>query len=543
MAPALPRRTRLDGLTLAELGALSADVARSIEPSAPWASLEELFTAPEYFGVPASPLQRALCRVADGKPLDDLASHPDVLAGLSGTCLLTGAPLELAVLSGIRAGKSLFAAALCVHWSQRVDLTLASSAGDLPRIASVSITKDLAEAVFDHLSGNVMARPGLRPLVVEAPVSGRVVLRHPTGRPIEIVVAAGARGGASLVARWLAGVVFDEFALMSGEGEAVINWTEQRKAVRNRILPGGGIMHIGSPWAPFGPAYQLVREHWGKPTRGLVVVKAPGPAMNPAWWTPERVEEARVGDPDAFQMTVMAEFGTPPEAMFSDTSLRRCTRVVAELPRDPQAEYTAAMDPATRGNGWTLVIATRDGRRRVVVLAREWRGSKVEPLDPDKVFEEMAPVLQQYGVRFVYTDQWAADPLKALARRHGISVVERGAQSEELFDRYLAFRTRLETGDIELPPEPQLQADLRRVQKRTTTRGFAVHLPNTNDGRHCDYAPAVMLALARYLGDVSEVQPEAGTPEAVRLEAKLLKAEFLNRDVQKVPYWKRRVGR
>jgi hypothetical protein len=469
--------------------------------------------------------------------------HPDVISGLNGGVPPTGRPLEVAVVAAIRGGKSLLAGATALHCSQLIDVSKLGP-GDTPRFASVSIKKDLGYAVFEHLQGNLLAKPKLRELLVEEPTDGRLLVRHPTGRPVEVVVSAGSRAGGSLVGRWLAGVVFDEFALMSGEGEAVINWDEQRKAVRNRILPGGVILHIGSPWAPFGPAFAMVRDSWGKPTRSLVVVKAPGPAMNPNLWTPERVAQAIKDDPDAAQMTVLAEFGTPATSMYSDVSLKACTRAELALPGDPRQSYTAAIDPASRGNGFTLVVATRVGAKRIIVLAQEWRGSKAVPLDLDDVLREIAELLAPYRIEFVETDQWAADPLRALAKRHGVKLVDRSGESQdEVFDRYKAFAERLELGEVELPPEPQLQADLRRVQKRVTTRGFAVHLPHTSDGRHCDFAPATMLALGKYLRDTAIDPPAPGTKEAHEAEAAKHRAEQLRVATRaKKPFWKRKLG-
>ena len=55
------------------------------------------------------------------------------------------------------------------------------------------------------------------------------------------------------------------------------------------------------------------------------------------------------------------------------------------MPYNPAQEYVAAMDPATRSNSWTLVIATRVENKRIIVLARQWTGTKIAPLNSVEV--------------------------------------------------------------------------------------------------------------------------------------------------------------
>ena len=374
--------------------------------------------------------------------------------------------------------------------------------------------------IYEHLLGRVMASPILKALVLEEPSGGAVLLRHPTGRPIELAVVAGRRAGGSLTARWMVGAVFDEFPRMIGESDGVVNWDDSRKAVLERVLPGGIVAHIGAPWAPFGPAFDLVTEHLGKPTAQLVVAKAPGWILNPGYWTPERCADAKERAPDIFETDVAANFATPATAMFSGVAIERSTRSLPlEVPPKDGQEYAAAIDPATRGNGWTLVIATRVGIKRVIVYCKEWVGSSVEPLDPEMVLQEIGAILTRYRVKALKTDQWASDALRALARRYGVNLQAYGATTDELVERYKSFGVRLDASEIELPQEPQLLADLRRVVKRVTQRGIAIHLPHTSDGRHCDYAPAVMLALSAYLHEAPKPEPPDGSKAALDKEA------------------------
>ncbi len=112
--------------------------------------LEFLLCDQAAFGLTtASPLQRAITRIADGRKLGALAHDPAVIDALGGPmaiaelACMTTRPREVAILSGIRVGKSLIAAALAVAWALTCDVSKLGP-GEVPRVSIVSLTKDLA---------------------------------------------------------------------------------------------------------------------------------------------------------------------------------------------------------------------------------------------------------------------------------------------------------------------------------------------------------------------------------------------------------------
>lgn len=475
-------------------------------------SMEELLTHPLGFGlVTASPVQRAIMRCADGGRLGDLWEHPAVARAFGGAePIIEGKPKEMAVLSAIRCGKSLMAACMAVHWTQ-VCAVEHLGPGEVPRVSIVSINKDLAEVIFGHVVGRVMASPALRGLVMGEPTTDTVVLKHPSGRPVEIKVVAGSRSGSTLVARWSAGAVFDEFPRMLGEGEAVVNWDDMRKAVLLRILPGSQVVSIGSPWAPFGPAYNVVKEYYGHPTRQMIVVKAPGWDLNPQLWTPQAVRDAEEKDPQAFRTDVAAEFAQPEESLLSQDSLDAATRP-HPLIEPPKAgvQYSAAIDPATRGNAWTLIIACQEGQKRRVVLSRQWIGSAAAPLRPGVILAEVAKLCKAYRVSVLDSDQYYGDALRDLAAQQKLVLIVHAWNEREKLSKFLALKTMFEQGMVEIPADAVLRTDLGRVKKVLKGNGASISFPRTSDGRHCDYAPCLAMALGRYWQTDEEAQEAAG---------------------------------
>lgn len=478
-----------------------------------WETLEQLFTEPWGFGIAtATAVQRAVLRTLEGRPLGDLATDPDVLEALGGVVPSNDAPTEMILLAGIRSGKSLIAAAAAVHASQRCQVDHLA-AGEIPRVSIVSLTQDLSSVVLQHLRGAILGSPLLSRLLVRQ-TADTIVLRHPSGRPVEIKVVAGSKAAGALVARWSAGLILDEASRMSGSEDAVVSFDDARAAMVGRLLPGAQMISISSPWGPSGPFYDLFTESHGNPTSRIVSMRARGPAMNPVWWTPERCCELQANDPESYATDVDCRWRTADESFLSADQVDRCTRADAlDVPPDPRNTYVAAMDPATRSNAWTLIIMTRDGKQRTVCVAREWV-PKAGPLSPSEVLADIAVICRSYGVTTVQSDGWSLDALRDLARQHGLSLFCPSSGNQDRTDRYLALRRDIQEGLISIPAEAQLRQDLLGLRRRVTQNGVTIHLPQTSDGRHCDYAPSMALAHSAYIPDSVRPRTQADVDKA-----------------------------
>lgn len=469
---------------------------------------------PDGFGVTtASPLQRAICRVADGLPLGDLWDDQGVRDAFAGVAP-TEEPDELAIITGIRSGKTKLGACATVHMSQHCPMEAPSGVplapGEVPRISIVSVKVDNTDVAFDqHLIGSLQASPILRDLIVEEPTKDSLLLWHPTRRPLEVKVIAGSRAGSGLVSRWSAGVLFDEAARMMGQEDGIVNLEDQRTAVRLRLLRRAKLWYITSKWAPAGLIHKWETEEKGK-HGARVVVSAPADVMNPALWTPEVVKAAYEKDPDAARIDLGNEYADPEAGLFNESVLRGLRRAEPwTRPYSPTQSYVAAMDPATRGNSWTLVIVTKDEKNRVVVaLAKQWTGKKDAPLDPGVVLGEVKDICTDYKLSYVHTDQLASDFVRKIALDIGLGVVIEDFRGDDRANLYLSFSKRCDAGLAELPPDLAVSRDLQGIRKRPTGDGkVKIVVGRTGDGRHCDYAPPLVAAAAQWMEDA---RPESG---------------------------------
>jgi hypothetical protein len=487
-----------------DVAKIAMDRLNGFDPSRPDGSLpfdlETLLTHKDGLGLTtATPLQRAICRILDGTPLYELEYDPTVIEAFGGHVpVVGGIPQEALLLSAIRSGKSLIAACRAVQMALACNVD-GLVAGEVPRTPIISLSKDLANVVFGYVVA-LCQGPLLRHRVQGTPTADTIVLKHPKGRNVEIKVSAGSRAGASVVARWLAGIVFDEAPRMLGAEDGVINLDDTRQAALGRILPNTSILYVGSPWAPFGPVFEYFKKHHGKPTIDFVVCKCPGWIINPKYWTKERCADLQSRDPGAYETDCAAEFADKVLSYMSSDLINQAIRVGVwqEMPQ-PGWEYVAAIDPATRGNAWVFGIAALSpmGVKRLVV-AKQWQGTATHPLSPSKVFEEMVHTLRQYRVSRVFTDQWSFDSLADNAREHGIYLTSVTSTQQAKADWYASLNAGLVDKKVSFVEVPDLATDLKRVQRKITQTGISIVLPKTGDGRHCDYAAMIALLFSRY---------------------------------------------
>jgi len=464
-------------------------------------NLEALLTHQDGFGLDtASDAQRAVCRIIGGEPLGDLANNPVVAEMVGGPQALAALPRtkprKVCLGAAVRCAKSTIVAAAGLVAAYTGDCS-GLKPGEVPRVPIVSVRIDQANETFSKLVGAVTQSPHLSKLLVGKPTTDSIRIRNRSGWVVEIKVTAGSRAGQALISRWLLAAIFDEAPRMIGEEDGVINLSHALTAIQARMRPGAQIFLVGSLWAPRGPVFDLVQDRFGKPGEDCVVMIASGPQLRPALYTPEYCERIRQDNDMTYECDVMSRFAQPEDAMLSALDVAACQRANdAYIPFVYGQQYAAVMDPATRGNGWTLLVLTMaPGELWQVVLAREWVGSRQSPLRASDVLAEMAEDLLPYELFEVYTDQWGFDLLQNIAELANTGLLFTMLTRDDTADG-----KRLETlfgkRQLSLPANRQMRADLIALKKRPRQQGGSqIVFPKTGDGRHCDYAAALLLAM------------------------------------------------
>jgi hypothetical protein len=455
----------------------------------------------------ATDVQRAACRVIDGNSIGRLALNPDVVEAFGGNLpTFDGVPDIFIPLWAIRGAKSMMCAGNAIVLSQKpfgVDL----KPGDSVRVPIVSTEKDTAKATFQHLSGVMNSTGYLRSLIVKE-TADSIIVRHPTGRQVDITVVALSRAGSSLVGRWMPGVIFDEAPRMGSDAEFVRSLKESFNAVQGRIMPGGTIMLPGSPYKPIGMIFELFERYFGSPSKDCVVMRATGPKVNPKWWTPENCERLRRINPKLYRRDVLAEFDDADDSLFSYPTVDAAMKLEAKPAR---SAYVATLFPASHRAAWTLVVLetwTDKGRdfHRVVVASET----------DEVVMAQLADTLRPLRLDSVMVPVGTSMSMLDDAEAAGMVFIPEDLESGDLLEQCRELQTLLDSGRLFLPVNKLLRGDLIRAQRLATPDGNArVSLPEDEEGRRCDFAPL----LARALKCAAPPPPEeAGKPDDLALE-------------------------
>jgi hypothetical protein len=456
------------------------------------------------FSVDASPLQAAIMRAADGRPIGDELSDEDVARffGCERSAIGRIRPLLVVVIAGIRSGKSLLAGVASVGRAMSAEMSHLKT-HLIPKVRIVCPKAENAVETFRHILGATES-PGLRSCLAAEPKWSphpSLVLRRFDARRCEISVGAADSGGLSMRSGNLAGFVLDEAALF-GEASAgaAVNAEEILHAAETRILPGGQGWVVSSPYGPTGLLYDLYTKHWGKPGQTLVV-RAPTLAMNPRF-SRELVAIIRRDKPDVASREYDAEWVDADTAFFEGLLIDKASaRGALEIGPQEGSRYLATMDAGTRGNAWTIAVSrdTRADQDRIarveISLACEWIGSRAVPLDPAVIFGKIREKLAPYGITTVNCDAYAIDPLRSVAKSCGLRLNEHTFRGEQRTEVYRAVDTLLRQDRLELPPIAAVARDLKAIRRRATAGAILPHLPETADGRHCDFAPSISLAV------------------------------------------------
>lgn len=540
-------------------------------------SLETYFTHPAFFGVTtATPVQRAKCRIVAGESVGELATDPTVLE-MCGGCVpaFHARPREILDISAIRIGKSLFAAALILWLSQTVDLS-GTRPSDIVRIFVVALKIGGTEAVLKHLMEPMLTKPALRSLLVDDPkdislgsikTSG-LRIRHPSGKIIEVLPIPLDRAGGSAVSVYCAGVVVDEYPRMIGAEDGVRNVEHFHEAVLGRLLPGAIFLATGSPWQPYGPAYDNTVKYFGKPTEELVVLRTsakPFVGIAPAWtkkpkqklWPHEALERR---SPTAYKTDFLAEFADGEEAVFPAQAIEDAWLPTIATPTiygrpaifaDPSAlrhDYWAAMvggwahpiagpedlyeceflgEIITPGqgqvvpgkHGWVRILEDKWGNpipKRDTSTSKPWfevyeivswdKNSGARGLDLVRAVGKMG---RKYGADQFIWDGYEQLMLGDMVRRESLRPITLPWQNARKTEAVDHLRTLFIERRVRLPQHELMKNELLRFRARATPGGTFNYIVAGGSG-HGDHASCLTLAMRADLDGYVDRSPTKG---------------------------------
>lgn len=213
------------------------------------------------------------------------------------------------------------------------------------------------------------------------------------------------------------------------------------------------------------------------------------------------LELERARDPEGFRAEYLAEFVVAGGSFLDAGRVDDAVGRRHELKPGQVARPIGAVDLGFISDSTALAIVGRDVKtpeRLRLVLARSWK-PELGPLGFGPTLDAIADVCREHGVRTVYIDQHSAIAAVEHLARHGIDaqVVPTTAQSKS--QMFADLKTRVYGGELELYDQPDLIAELHRIETVTTPGAATVRIRRLGSS-HGDLATAVALACWKIRG-------------------------------------------
>lgn len=527
------------------MGVRSVAAAHIRRSSAAPISFADFAISPLFCRLDLPPLVEKLALAADGLPIAAPAKH-------FGCDHIRGATRRTVVVrSGGRGGKtSRLLAPKALHAAWTVPLPTLRP-GERARSLLVAPDLKLARQALDFVRGYVEESSVLRDALVGDPTKDGLVLRRPDGQLVAVEVLAATRGGRAVRARTLVFAGLDEAAFFFAEGTGVVTDRDIYNAVFQRIVPGGQVWVVSTPWLQgVGLLEEKIAAEWGRHVDALVC-SAGTRALNPTWDPDGSIERTmRADDPDAARREIDGEpLAGGAASFFEPAAIDLAVDKDLALPLRPRPgdEVCAGADLGFRSDASAGCVTYRRGREIVVADLLELRPG-AEPLKPSAVVRQLAEMFKTHaGCSYVVADGHYREAFAELLSGHELSYKDAPAGSDGVSSAYLRTRSLLREGRIRIPNHPRLLAQLRAVEWRPNVGGsISILLPRERMGGHCDLVSAFVLAVWESAGlEVPEDEPEHKAAWRAHwehgrvedpLEAKVL--EDMDRDEAEEKWWR-----
>ncbi len=445
--------------------------------------------------------QRTIARIAyDGAQPRDLTDEERAMFGRMFGDVETIPVAARHVFVGVcggRGGKSYVLGALrLLHLALTVSLaTLAP--GEVAAAVIVAPDLRLARQTLRYVLGAARSVPSIAKRITSETADG-FTLRRPDGGSVEIVCLPATRGGSALRGRSLVCALLDEAAFFRDES-SVVNDVEILRAVGPRILPGGQVLILSTPWLEQGILFDLWKTNHGAPS-SAVVAHAPTLLLRDDEETRLYVERETANDPDSAACELGAEFrGGGAGFFFDPVSISQAVDparpLVAPCPKG--ARRSAAADIGLIKDSSALVVGAHLGKYFEILEMLELRPTSSAPLRLSFVIGEIATVLKRHFLAMFVTDAYAREPAKEWARPLGITIKAAPEGAEAKVDSYLGLQQALRENRVRLPNHPRLLAQLRLVLARPLPGGgMKIEMPRRAGLGHGDLVSALVLSHA-----------------------------------------------
>ena len=352
----------------------------------------------------------------------------------------------------------------------------------------------------------------LVPTAIESSAADSFVLRREGGKRVRVAAKAASAGGKSIRGRSMPGALLEELAFFFDK-EHRVNDAEIFRALLPRIMPGGQLLAISTPWSRAGKLWDLYSENYGHP-RSAIIAHAPtllmrdgGPGFREI---SADVAAMHASDSENARREYDAEFmSANAQAYFDSRAIERATDADLAIPADPLVALATADDarPAigvefggdfgfTRDSS-ALVGVARAASRFAVCDLLELTPS-AGPLKPSETVAAFAARVKAFGGSTMTADMHYRESIREALAQHELYLLNAPEGVRGKNDTYAIARTVLHAGEMRLPRHERFLRQLAQVESRPTSGGLlSISSPRWSGGGHGDIVSAWVLATWR----------------------------------------------
>lgn len=321
------------------------------------------------------------------------------------------------------------------------------------------------------------------------------LVRH-DGRRVVFECFAASRAGDTARGVPIIGALLDECAFYRDELTGAVNDRDIFNAIMPRLLPGGQILLVSSPWAESGLLYTEYTRNHGAPSTALAAL-CPTVLMRNDEQTRRTVETERARDPDNAAREFDAQFLAGALTLFFDPRAIELSVNDQAFPLAPRLDLpaVAAADFGFRSDSSALAIVRIERPRFVVAELLELRPERGKPLQPSVVVQTFAEVCRRHRVRTLATDAHYIEAIREFAAAGGLGLYEAPSGATGKLETHTRARSLLHEGRVQLPNHRRLLAQLRDIHSRPLPGGSLSIWSPRRQGSHGDLASALVLAL------------------------------------------------
>lgn len=461
-------------------------------------------------GAQPTPAQREFCRVAFDLEAPGEDATAERIWGVRRLEAPTSPPRVVGAVCGRGSGKTrFFGAYRLLHLALTVDLSGLPHGEDA---VCPIVAPDLATARHTLAFARGAAEELLPDAILEAS-RDRFAIRREGRKRVVIEAKAASAGGKAIRGRSMPGALLEELAFFF-DADHRVNDIEVFRALQPRIMSGGQLLCISSPWARSGVLWDLYSDNYGHP-HGALVGHAPTLLMReggPGYAEiAEAVASMRRTDPENARREFDAEFlSTNASAYFDQRAIEQAIDKTITLDDDPDDPEMRHVQISPRPGllvhfggdlGFTRDSAASVGIERGelyrVCDLKEYR-PKRGPLKPSTTVHAIAERIRVAGGDCMVADAHYRETVREHLTEAGLDLVHAPEGATGKAEAHSTARTVLHSGLARIPDYPRFLRQMQQLEARPTSGGqLSFSSPRWATGGHGDILSAWVLATWR----------------------------------------------